>query len=55
VNRTNTPKVLDFIPPPVPPEDAPINIKIIIIKRLGRPIIDISTLLKPVVLEDDIA
>ena len=39
-----------FIPPPVDPGEAPINIKKINIKSIGVPIIEKSTVLKPAVL-----
>jgi len=42
------------MPPPVPPEDAPINIKIVIIKWLGNLIKDILTVLNPAVLDAEI-
>ena len=39
-----------FIPPPVEPGDAPINIKKINIRSIGVPIIEKSTVLNPAVL-----
>ena len=43
-------KVEVFIPPPVEPGEAPINIKKMNIKSIGVPIIEKSTVLKPAVL-----
>ena len=51
---TITPKVVVLIPPPVLPGDAPINIRMTIVKRLVSDILPMSVVLYPVVVDAEI-